>query len=398
MAGSAEEHIGKLVSAPSYRFLRFFIEFFAFLVLIAATTLLLRPLQITMHDRMVELRDYGIAQAEARINRKIEYSSMGFSIFGSLDIRNIRIYGNYAEPLITLSRLRISYSLWNLIRGDLRDSISAVHIDSPRVALDKERDADLWELLFPRRDLSLPQITEPFADLIPQGLQVRITDGACTLTDGKNRFTAEDVGLTASIQGMKAAFQGRWKAGILWADAAGRPFKADFSGNIRGELYDDLRHGLIALTVPSIQTDLFKIRPLMVNCILGDNKIEIRKVDDMVPLDLSLGYDFDSGDISGRFQAEDFLPGSLVSFTGNWERLAPWLSIRSSGTASFQVKAQGEMSYEMDLSGSLPERNPWGIEKASFSVKGRGDQRYLILDPLSVHAPQGLWYFPGILG
>jgi hypothetical protein len=398
MAGSSEEHIGRLVRTPGYRFLRFFIEFSAFLVLIAATTLLLRPLQITMHDRMVELRDYGIARAEARINRKIEYSSMGFSIFGSLDIRNIRVYENYAEPVITLSRIRVSYSLWKLLRGDLRDSISAIRIDRPRIALDKERDADLWEFLFSRRDLSLLRLTELFADLIPLGLQVRITDGACTLADGKNRFTAENVGLTASIQGVEADFQGRWKAGILWADSAGRPFKADFSGNITGELYDNFNHGLIVLTVPSIQTDLFKVRPLMVNCILGGNKIEIRKVDDMVPLDLSLGYDLESGDISGRFQAEDFLPGELVSFIGDWEGLSPWLSIRGSGAASFQMTARGEMSYEMDLSGGLPERNPWGIEKASFSVKGRGDRQYVKLDYLSVHAPQGALVFSGDLG
>ncbi|MDR3161165.1 MAG: translocation/assembly module TamB domain-containing protein [Spirochaetaceae bacterium] len=390
--------MGKLVRLPSYRFLRLFIEFFAFLVLIAATTLLLRPLQITMHNRMVELRDYGIAQAEVRINRKIEYSSMGFSLFGSLDIRNIRIYERYAEPVITLSRIRLSYSLLKLLRGDLQDTFSVIDLNKPVIILDRERDADLWQLLFPGRDLSLTNMTKSLAGLVPRDLQVRINDGICTLVDGKNRFTAKEIGVTASVRGEEAVLQGQWKAGILWADSAGRPFKADFSGKITGELYDNLSRGLITLTVPSIETDRFKLRPLMVNCILGDKRIEIRKVDDMVPLDLSLEYDLESGDISGSFRAEDFLPGELVSFARDWEPFSPWLSVRGSGSASFQMKAPGELRYEMELSGALPEVNPWGIEKASFSVKGRGDQHYVNLDFLSVNVPQGALVFSGDIG
>ena len=63
-----------------------------FITLSLGTALLLRPLQSILYERMERTRDGIIAQAEDFLGRRITYSSMGPSLFGVLDIRDIYVF------------------------------------------------------------------------------------------------------------------------------------------------------------------------------------------------------------------------------------------------------------------------------------------------------------------
>ncbi|MDR0589067.1 MAG: translocation/assembly module TamB [Spirochaetaceae bacterium] len=396
MVNSAEKQTGRLNEQTDYRFLRISVEFLIFLFLIIVTTLLLRPLQIVMSDRMTKLRDYGITRLEALIDRKIEYASMGASVFGSLDIRNIRISGSDAEPAVVISRLRISYSFWKLLRENMVDSINSILIDKPAVVLDSERDVDLWRLLSSYTDGPSAGINPWDKGIVPENLVIRIRGGECTLRNGENSLSADNVTLNLAVEQGRINFQGQWDTDVFLDGNLSRFVEANFSGKIKGEFSGDLDNGFVTLDVPSFKTDLFTLRPLTVNCILTDGKVEVRKIDDQIPLDLYVVYDLGSKELSGEFQSENFLLGELFSFAGPWAKYNAWLALRTTGAASFEVDREGQISYTLDLSGMVPAGMFWGMEDtAYYALTGRGDLQNITVDTVSLHAPQGDIGFSG---
>ncbi|MDR2069045.1 MAG: translocation/assembly module TamB [Spirochaetaceae bacterium] len=373
-------------------------EFLTFLMLIIVTTFILRPLQNAMSDRMTRLRDYGIAQAEGLIKRRIEYASMGASIFGTLDIRNIRISDTGAEPALIISRIRISYSLWKILRGKLVESVNSILIDKPVVTLDSERDHDLWLLLSSYTDRFSAGTNPLSKDMLPENLVVRIRGGECTLRNGENSLTADNVTLNLAVEQGHINFQGQWDTDVFLDGNLSRSLEADFSGKIKGEFSGDLDNGFVTLDVPSFKTDLFTLRPMTVNCILADGKIEIRKIDDQIPLDLYVGYDLASGKLSGEFQSEDFLLGELFSFSGPWAKYNAWLALRTTGAASIEVDREGKAIYDLDLSGTIPAGMSLGMGDTSYTITGKGDQRHITVDKASLSAPMGVLGFSGEIG
>jgi hypothetical protein len=381
-----------------YRFIRFSIEFFAFSVLVMITALALRPLQIAMTEWMTALRDYGIARLEAVINRKISYASMGPSIFGTLDIRNIRLAGSLNDSAVVISRLRISYSPWKLLTGEPVAAINSILIDKPVITLDSEQDADVWSSFSSFSDGFLAGMNRWSRDVLPENVELRITGGACTLRDGANRIAAENVAFTVSAQEGRINFQGQWEADVFLNRLFDRALGMSFSGKIRGEFSKDLQNGFVTVNVPSFETDLFKFRSLTVTGILADGKIEVRKVDDHIPFDLSVGYDPGSGRLSGEFQSENFLLEELFSFAGPWEKYNSWLGLRTTGAASFKMEPEGAFTYDLDLTGAIPAGTLRDLGDASLHLAGRGDQRHITLDRVALNTSRGNVGFSGEIG
>ncbi|MDR2757806.1 MAG: translocation/assembly module TamB [Spirochaetaceae bacterium] len=368
------------------------------MILVIITTFILRPLQIAMADRMAKLRDSYITQMEVLINRKIEYASMGASVFRTLDIRNIRISGTGTEPAVAISRLRISYSPWKLLRGNLVESVNSILIDRPAITLDSARDNDLRLLFSSYADSFSSGINRWNKDMLPENLMIRIRGGKCTLRDGENSLAADNITLNLAVEQGQINFQGQWDTGVFLDGKQNRSLEADFSGKIKGEFSGNTENGFVTLNVPSFKTDLFAFRPLTVNCILADGKIEIRKIDDQIPLDLYVDYDLDSGKLSGAFQSENFLLGELFSFAGPWTKYNTWLALRTTGDAFFEIDREGRINYDLDLSGIIPAGMSLGMEDISYAITGKGDRRHITIDTASLHAPVGVLGFSGEIG
>jgi hypothetical protein len=382
-----------MVSKKKIPRLRLSLEFLIFLALVTATTLLIRPLQMAIQERMTGLRDGLLARGEEFLGRKITYSSMGPSIFGTLDIRNIHIYGEDSSSLVVIPRLRISYSLAELLWGNPLEAPRQIRLDRPVVSVDAERDADLWELF------SGPRGEGFNTDLLPRQLRIRIRGGEAALAGWGGRYRLTGLNLEASIREGRIALQGGWTA----AASLGLPSlgllpawtrNLTMTGRVSGELSRDLRSGNFSLRIPSLAGDELRLRPITLNLALDAEKIEVRKVNDRSPLDLSLGYHFASRRLSAEFRAEDFSPRELFSFDGPRQDLNRWLALGISGGASFARDGDGALSYRVDLRGSLPaEMGP-----GDYRIQGEGNGEYARVRRLSLRFAQGSLGFTGGIG
>jgi hypothetical protein len=343
---------------------------------------------------MTGLRDGLLARAEALLDRKITYSSMGPSIFGVLDIRNIRIYGTGTDPLVTIPRLRVSYSLPELLRGNPLESLRQIRLDRPQVSTDLERDADLAALFSAGAGEERGFTFSP--EMLPPRFRVRVRGGEALINSRGNRFLLGGLNLDASIREGRISLQGRWSAGAALEGMPSWAHNLTMAGRISGELTGDLKNGNFTLRFPSLRGDEASLRPVAFNLALGEEKIELRKLNDRAPFDLALDYYFSSRRLSGEFRAVDFSPRDLFSFTGPRRDLNRWLNLKMNGAASFTWDGGEAVSYDLDLWGSLPPGQDPG--PAAYVIRGAGNEEYARISRLSLGFDRGSLEFSGGVG
>jgi hypothetical protein len=348
------------------------------------------------------MRDALLSQAELGLDRRIEYDSMAPSVFGTLDIRNIRIYASGAEPELTIDRFRIAYRLWDLARGRIPESIRSIRIDRPAITLDLTRDRDLGSRFAPPaagdgegfdgadfRSEGMRRI----AALIPEDLLIRVRGGEFRILADGNALRVEGLNFETRAEAGSFVFSGRWSAGAELDGLFNRTLAAAMSGRIDGELSRDLNNGSMQLQIPAFSGDFFVFRTMTVNLALAGQDIEIRKINDRLPVDFSLNYNFETRSINGSLRAEDFSPRDFISLTGPLREYNHYLGIRSTGYATIRSGSGGNASYEIDLAGSLP--GGASAEKFAYAVAGRGDQRSFEFTRCELQLPRGELSYSG---
>ncbi|MDR0450162.1 MAG: translocation/assembly module TamB, partial [Treponema sp.] len=372
---------------------------FAFLVLISAFALY--PVHKMIRERTEALRDDFISKAEEIFRRRIEYGSMGPSLFGTIDIRDIRVLEREGaassgpapenpagQAVIRVSRMRVSWSLLRLLRQDSQ-IVSAVRLDRPALHFDYQRDQDLLELISNPERLRQLLSWYNWKTAVPKGAMVRIRNGRFTfkLPEGLSGadFLLDKLYLDASFGGERISLQGKWNLNFSLPGSFGDPFRAASTGRISGSWSTDFQEGIALINMPYFAGDFFRIGALGVQVSLKNNKIEVRKITDRSPLDVALDYSLDSRELSASFRCEDFSLRNLVSLSGEFRSFNPWLSARNTGSGTFFLDGIGDIRYAADVTGIMPRNLP--AANSSFEVKLSGDENYVRFDRLSLEFP-----------
>ncbi|MDR2900662.1 MAG: translocation/assembly module TamB [Treponema sp.] len=406
MENSAKDNTGTVKQKASKkrkisRNIHIIIEVLVFTALIGITALLLQPLRVSILRQMTEMRDYLIKETEVFLGRKIEYASMGPSIFATLDIRDIRILNDNDEAVLTIRRFRLSYSLLSLITGELQNSLRSIRIDMPVINMDTERDADLIALFAPASsdsqiDNAALERSWQGLNFLPDEIQVRIRSGSGMITFGENDVSVEGLSFDGNIEYRRVVFTSRWKAETALSGLFNQDIQALMSGEISGDFSADLTNGNLNLYVPSIEGDLFTFKSLTMNLAVSPEVIEFRKIMDRSPYDLFVTYEIDTDTLNAEFFADNFSLRDVLSFNGNWASYNEWLYIQTSGHASFFSSGDNNFQYEVDLSGKTPIQ--LAAENVSFELKSRGDSARADFFPLRFDSPYGSLFFQGDLG
>jgi hypothetical protein len=309
----------------STRLKRIISSILVFVVLVSVTVLIVRPLQKELFAKMTILRDKLIAQGEDFLGMRIEYASLGPSLFSTLDIRDIRIYGSAPEPLVSLARLRISFSLLGILQGKGLGALSLIQLDKPVVSLDFDHAED-WEVLLAKTR----QQGKDIPDAIPSedtnnwlaglsgNITLKIRGGEGNAHIGGNRFSLSGINLNTAIRGNLITVKGKLEGDAFLDNFLGQSMTMGMNGRFSGELDTQLREGKLAMVVPSLSGDGFSLRTLQFDITLDPEKIEVQKAGDRFPkgsssFDLSLGYAFNIRRFFGRFEGRNFIPRRFLS-------------------------------------------------------------------------------------
>jgi len=361
-----------------------------FIVLVAATTAVLRPIQLTLREEMRKARDTFIGNAEEFLGLSIEYSSLGPSIFGSLDIRNVLIFRKDGSVFLSVDRLRLSYSISALLRGVRIDAFHSVRIDRPVLSLDFGKDAELWERLSSL--MGQRNASQSYEKFLPENFSCRIWNGESDFSDSIGSLMLRGVRVDASVKRYRVSFQGRWNAqlslsGVTSAfldDASALPLEAVINGRISGEYSGDLNEGSATVEIPSITGNFFRLRPVSFGFFLSENRLEVRKIYDKFPAALSFVYDFENKKINGRMETENLALRDFFTFTGDYRKYNSALAFWVSGTADLEM--QNSDSFQLSVNFSVNGSENLFLERASLKMAVTGNKDRIIIDNLYLNS------------
>jgi hypothetical protein len=357
---------------------------------VALGALILWPLQQTLFGGMVSIRDNLISRLEHQIGRKILYSSISPSLFGSFDVRNISIMGRDDIPLLTMSRFRIAYSLLDILRGRTL-AIRSVQIDTPLVNYNTATDKDLLDLL--RTAISGQEgSSRELSSMLPEKIIVRIRNGKCQVSSGSDNFAFDALDLNAEIFDKSVSLDGKWNISVTMSKLFSTPVNFQIAMTANGLCRMDMEDGAAIIAVPSITGDMSSEDPVTFNVSMRDGFMNISKKPDAFPYDISFEYDKDgkNNNLEGRLSCDNFRLAEIISLSGELEGLRQMFDVASSGTASIGRGPDGALGYSIKLAGAAPSNLLLKTETASYEIDIEGDEKLAHIKKLRFSMPHAV--------
>ncbi|GAB1482741.1 hypothetical protein MASR2M78_15570 [Treponema sp.] len=337
--------------------------------------------------RMAELRNSAISRAEKLLSRSIEYESLGPSFFGTIDLRGLRIFSDRDEPLAQISRLRISYSLFDILKGEPLSALREVRIDKTIIIFDEKRDADILAL-FKRSD------SASSLSMVPEGsLKIHVRDSSFTWKGIDSDLSVRGLFVEASLNNQRLSLDTRSSLSFRLPQFGGKLGQTELTFRSSGVIALDESTGKLRVQVPSIRNALGQVSSLNFQAFLQKDSLEVRKVQDRISLDFFARLDRRSGNWNAELITEAFSPRKILMLEGPLASLDPWLSTSLTGSASFSYTKSRQLTYLFNLSGLFASNVP--LPRASFRLVGSGDLATLELDNASLVSSRGNLDFTG---
>jgi len=383
-----------------------FLEIFLLLVIVSLGAVFIHQIGTRLDRRMEELKTEMLSMLEARIGRKISYSSLSPSVFGYLGIRDLVIYGrdDPQEVLLRINRVKVHYDLLRFLSTRAAVlAISEIQIANSYFEVDYDRDRELLELIeslrtssgdsggfpislagrsslrgeaYPRIAMSGSNITLRYTY---RDWQVQVDNLFFTITNQQDLYDISVRGFVEARHARNASAVPAWLSTRL-----------KLSGTLdRFFTWSDL-----AVQIYSFSTETINVKRQTLQVTYDAQNLEIRKIQDRAPLDLQVSYDTESKDLNVQFTTEGFRPADLFQLTGALERFNPYLlsSVSSSGSLAVNLE-ELRLRYSADLRIEAPEE----VLPFDVSIVSRisGNEEILYLNPLSLRSSRGRAEFNG---
>jgi len=361
-----------------------FIQIAVFTVLVFLTVFAFRPLQQALHRGMTHIRDGLVVRAESVIGREIRYSSIRPSLFGSFDIRNVRILekepNDENQPTLSVYRMRISFSLLDLVLRK-NTAVRGVQLDRPLINLDSKKDRDIIELFSPVREESPDADSKLFQEIkshLPARMDFQIINGSFNIQDSIFLYQISGANLELHSDDRRITVNSRLKTDLLLASPLRRPISAGTDVSLSGLFTPDLEEGSATINISTQsgteQESLIRLNPVSLGLFLNKESLAIRMLREESPLDCYLNYSFINGNMDAGFECLNMVPADLFSLSGRWKAGNRHLNQRVAGSAAFSRNG-GVMSYNIDIAGRGP-----GGSGDSFEIRVSGDENITVID------------------
>jgi hypothetical protein len=394
--------------------------FITILLIIAALTffsaLVLRPLQKLLFERLEAGRDSFIALGEDFLGREIKYRSVSPSFAGALNIRGVRIGVTDEKPLLSIERLRISFSLIELLFGnhDPLESLRGIRIERPLINFDAEVDRDLLQ-----RFSALPTDQESLQELLdsfPEKLKIRIRRGSFVFKKAEDYVHTADMALDLSFKNGAVLLLGKLKAGAELHSPGGPDLKnmvglsmasglpdlgflnkamlLSTSVRIKGSLSPDFSTGKGRIILSSFSGGFFRLKPMGLDLALENQNLVISRMKDRHPIDFLLTVGMETGLASLHLENRDLLLKDLFSLEGDLKNYNRFLSAAANGSLDLNA-GPDTLDYRIDMQVRIREPGPFGIQ--ALVMKADGDRDRIRIDNAELGIRQGGASFQGVL-
>ncbi len=370
------------------RALRTILGILAVGALVGATVAGVSALDRALTASMADLKVRGMAALEQFLGRHVTYRSISPSFLRQIVVRDLVVRpssGGGARDLLTVRTLKVRYSLLGLLsRRDPVGSIREIRISGAALRLDLDADRDLLELVSRLASAEGRAAGLPRLRLVGSGVDVELAMPGARVTGTGLSFEAGGSGERFGVS-LRGAVEGRMETGPWFSST----LKA------RGSVSRDFDAADATVRILTLDTPVASARPQTLQASWADGRLAVTKIEDRVPVDLTLVVALPSGDVTATVRAEGFRADQLVRPAGDMARFEPWLAAPVSGSASLTWRpADGSISYAGDLAVDLVDQLPI-MPDVHVAAAFSGDRQRVTFRNLLAASPRGSLEFIG---
>lgn len=328
-------------------------------------------LHAVLTQRVARLQAATIAGIEEVLNRPFEYRDIRPNIIQGITVRDLRVYrdADHISSLAEVGTLRVGYSIWGFLRGELR--ITRIQVLDARFTLDTRDPAGLQafiqELLQRETNGTWQASLADTAILSARRLHVQVSDDSFTGDVAVQRATVRSLQsdpqfvLAGAFQGISDRFP---QLGGIQGEVA-----------VEGRITDNLSGIDSMVEVDLLETDRFLILDQEFGLQLFEDKVSIWRREARDPIEVQLEYSPVTDQVHLSLQSDGYRLGTLIHFRGDWA----WMNQLSDGTyhgsgdLSFDLAA-GRVSYDLDLQAVFTDLQGLGPVQADISARGNQDR------------------------
>jgi len=352
--------------------------------LLGLGALVLLPLWRMADAGLAGIRDGLIGRLELELGREVRFSSISPSIFGAFDIRNVRIAAEGEDPVLAVSRFRVTYSFVDLLLGRV-PAVRSVRLDSPVIDFDLVRDRDILDRFGGGDGWNFRDIVAE----LPDGLTLQVRNGKFIVRNGDDRLQMDAFNLASGVDGSRINLDARWGVSLNAANPIGAPVGLELSMRLNGSGCADSGKAEGVFSVPFVRGDAVSSSPLNFALVLADGVFGLRKAPGAFPFDASLEYVFADGTMNARLDLRNFRPDEMFSFRGGLEALDRILDVAVVGEASLRRGPLGELEYAINLAGVTDSYGPNPARGMTFELDASGDENEILVRALRLYLPDG---------
>jgi hypothetical protein len=392
-----------------------FIEILIFAVLAGVSAVLFSPVQKRLIREITAMRDFYIALAEEKFDKKFYYESMGPSIFGTLDLRNISVYEkdapeNFENALLSVRRIRIKYSLLDMLNNAPQKAVYSVVVDKPMLTINIQDDSAklLWSGIqkesrnetdaqggssLPGSDENLITKIQEFLSELPEGFNVRFNKGSVRIAASENTVSLQSFSFNSYKREGHLVLKADWKAEANIKGAGNEFFAVSLPGKADGSFSLETVRGEFNILLPDTLTDLFEMKKARFSTVLTGDYITVRKIIDDNPYDVFFTAWFDGRELSTKLNIDNFSFSNILTLRGKLSQYNPWLSTKLKGTALFEKTNEKGIGYSANLKGRLHGKSPVG--GGSFELDAGGNESSIRIRNMMLNISRGIISYSG---
>lgn len=292
---------------------------------------------------------------------------------------------NSSTDLLKIGRVRVHYSILQLLRGRFENSVKEISIVKSRLVIDVEKDRDILDLAKSLKGDSSSGINLPEITVSGKNLSVIVKRKDSLFILDKFFFS-----ITGKNSDIVFSSKGYVKAEIKNTKLSSADSRFKFSGVMINSMYDFNSR----LSLKSISTNLFSLGSLSLQLKKDKDIVLIRKIEDSSPLDMEITYDIGKGDINLTLISERFKPSRYFHGVHDNRIIKDW--VNGIYTADFTIGysiATGSISYsgKMDTFGD----NDLFKGKYRINTELSGNSKLISFNSLKVYSTFGNYYYKG---
>ena len=123
---------------PTLRFSQVIVVVLLFVALLGVSI----PLHARLNELFAELKREFVERLETQLDRPISYDRASPAVFRAIQLEGLTIHGRDGEPpvLLDVGRVRVTYSLWAVLRGEFRRACYTLDIQGSTLHFQEERE------------------------------------------------------------------------------------------------------------------------------------------------------------------------------------------------------------------------------------------------------------------